>query len=234
MSTNNIYCFGDGYAHGHIWPEWPQILQALLPEYTVITVSGVGAGPEYLVTKFSQLLPISGTVIFQWPQPNRFDKIIEDDNWMQQVNVDPVYHFNTHTDNDITWWLSSASANSDIRTYHTKYIQPKQANIRLKTYQTLVRTILENTNCPYTFTSTKEQERYSQTDRTTRGSEIQPSPLSHYEFLTEKIMPALDLKNSCDYILKDLITQQAWIPYDPDRAEIWTNLKDRFKILSDK
>jgi hypothetical protein len=234
MSTNNIYCFGDGYAHGHIWPEWPQILEALLPDHTVITVSGVGAGPEYLVTRFSQLLPMDGTVIFQWPQADRFDKIIEDDNWMQQVTVDPVYHFNTYTENNIKWWLSSASTNSNIVEYHKKYIQPTQANVRLKTYQILVRTILENTNCPYVFTSTREQEIHSQQDSAIRGHEIQPSPLSHFNFLTEKIMPAINLHNRHAQILKDLITKQMWIPYDPNREEIWANIKDHFKTLSDK
>jgi hypothetical protein len=234
MSINNIYCFGDGYAHGHIWPEWPQILQTLLPDHTVIIVSGVGAGPEYLVTQFSELLPLSGKVIFQWPQPNRFDKIIEDNNWAQIVKNDPVYHFNTYIDGHKKWWLSSASTNSDVRVYHNKYIQPVQANIRLKTYQTLVRTILENTDCQYTFTSTHEQEIYSRQNLTIRGSEIQPSPLSHFDFLLEKIMPAINLHNSHAQILKDLITEQLWIPYDPNREEIWANLKDRFKTLSDK
>jgi hypothetical protein len=231
---DNVYCFGDGYAHGHIWPEWPQILQALLPDTNVIIVSGIGAGPEYLVTKFSQLLPISGKVIFQWPQPIRFDKIIEDNNWAQIVENDPVYHFNTYIDGHEKWWLSSASTNNDIRVYHDKYVQPKQANIRLKTYQNLVRTILENTNCEYTFTSTAEQDSYSRQDVATRGREVQPSPLSHYYFLVEKIMPELGLKNNQACILKDLITEQKWIPYDADREEIWANIKDRFKTLTDK
>ena len=200
----------------------------------MITVSGIGAGPEYLVTQFSQLLPISGTVIFQWPTPNRFDKIIEDSNWAQIVKSDPVYHFNTYTDGHEKWWLSSASTNNDIRTYHDKYIQPKQASIRLKTYQTLVRTILENTDCTYTFTSTNEQEIYSRQNVTIRGSEIQPSPLSHFNFLIEKIMPTINLHNNYAHILKDLIAEQMWIPYNPDREEIWANIKDRFKTLSDK
>jgi hypothetical protein len=234
MSTNNIYCFGDGFAHGHIWPGWPQILEALLPDYNVIIVSGIGAGPEYLVTKFSQLLPISGRVIFQWPQSDRFDKIIEDDNWAHIVDNDPVYHFNTYIVGHEKWWLSSASTNNNVLEYHTKYIQPKQANIRLKTYQTLVRTILENTDCPYTFTSTTDQEMYSRQNLTMRGREIQPSPLSHFNFLIEKIMPAINLRNDYAQVLKDLITEQIWIPYGPGREEIWANIKHRFKTLTDK
>jgi hypothetical protein len=87
------------------------------------------------------------------------------------------------------------------------YIQPKQANTRLKTYQNLVRTILENTNCPYLFTSTTEQEIYSRQNLTIRGCNIQPSPLSHFNFLIEKIMPAINLHNSYAQILKDLITE---------------------------
>jgi hypothetical protein len=44
-----IFCFGDGFATGHIWPEWPQILQALVPNCQVVVTAGIGAGSEFLV-----------------------------------------------------------------------------------------------------------------------------------------------------------------------------------------
>ena len=44
---NKIFCFGDGFATGHIWPEWPQILQELAPQYQVINTAGIGAGSEF-------------------------------------------------------------------------------------------------------------------------------------------------------------------------------------------
>ena len=50
-----IFCFGDGFATGHIWPEWPQILQTLLPDKQIINTAGIGAGAEFLVSGFADL-----------------------------------------------------------------------------------------------------------------------------------------------------------------------------------
>lgn len=231
---NNVYCFGDGYAHGHIWPEWPQLLEALLPDNNVITISGIGAGPEYLTTRFVELLPISGTVIFQWPTANRFDKLVEDDKWQNVITQDSVYHFNTYQHGNDLWWLSSASDQECITEYHQNYIQPKQAQCRLNVYQKLVQEILEKSNCPYIFTSTPEQDRYSRLQSKIRGTEIQPGPLSHWYFLTEYLMPQVNLHS--DYILplKELLIEQSWAPYDPDRVEIWQTIKDKLKTISHK
>ena len=44
FNMNKIFCFGDGFATGHIWPEWPQILQALVPQHQVINTTGIGEG----------------------------------------------------------------------------------------------------------------------------------------------------------------------------------------------
>jgi len=62
---DTIFCFGDGFATGHLWPEWPQILQALLPNYTVITTAGIGAGDEFLVSGFVDHVPNSNNC---WPR----------------------------------------------------------------------------------------------------------------------------------------------------------------------
>lgn len=225
MSTNNIFCFGDGFAHGHIWPEWPQLLEAMMPEHRVIVISGIGAGPEYLVTQFSKMLPISGTVIFQWPKAERFDKLIEDQHWLDTLNQDPVYHFNTYKNDDELWWLSSQSTMPDVVEYHQKFIQPQQAQLRLTVYQQLVQEILEKTQVSYYFTSTEQQDRISRQHKQIRGTEIQPTPLSHWYFLTEYIMPALNLHSKYADKLKNLLEKQNWVPYDPDRAEIWHNIK---------
>jgi hypothetical protein len=234
MFTDKIYCFGDGYAHGHIWPEWPQILQALLPQYEVKLVSGIGAGPEYLVTEFSKLLPVDGMVIFQWPCEHRFDKIIQDGHWLDIANNDPVYHFNIVKNESQTWWLSSASNAPEIREYHQKFIQSEQAKIRLTVYQTLVREILEKTKIKYIFTSNFEQDIASKKNAHIRGNEIQPSPLSHFYFLTEKIMPALGLTSNNTTALEQLLQAQKWIAYDPDRSEIWNNIKLQLVNAADK
>jgi len=234
MFTNKIYCFGDGFAHGHIWPEWPQLLEALLPSYKIVTMSGVGAGAEFLVTQFAELLPIDGHVIFQWPSATRFDKIIEDEHWTRAVEQDSVYHFNTCQVGVDTWWLSSASTNKEVQEYHNKYIQPVQALKRLEVYQKLVKSILDNSVHSYMFTSTAEQHSFSLKNSKVQGTEIQPSPLSHYYFLIEKILPGLGLHSINAAKLKDLLIAQKWQPYDPDRAEIWQNIKNQLTNTSDK
>ena len=116
-----IFCFGDGFATGHIWPEWPQILQTLVPDYQVVITAGIGAGSEFLVSGFvDQICNMrDSTVIFQWPQANRFDKLIEDASWKSIIASDPVYHFNVvHDMYDRNWWLSSASKDQTIIEYH--------------------------------------------------------------------------------------------------------------------
>jgi hypothetical protein len=42
-----IYTFGDGFAAGHIWPEWPQLLEAVT-QTEVKNFGHVGAGNEYI------------------------------------------------------------------------------------------------------------------------------------------------------------------------------------------
>ena len=228
MSTNNLYCFGDGYATGHLWPEWPQILQALLPECKVTTIAGVGAGPEWLVTRLVQDLPHmhNSTVIFQWPQPNRFDKLITDQHWKQIGQQDPVYHFNFHSSHNQTWWLSSASQHPEVTHYH-KTVQLAQHQQRLDNYQILVRNTLENIGCHVVFTSTHTQEQFSKQTRfsNVRQQQVQPSPLVHFYFVKEVLLPQLKQKPVAMDRLEQLIVDQSWIAYDPDRESIWQQIK---------
>ena len=225
-----IYTFGDGFATGHLWPEWPQILQALVPDYQVHNTAGIGAGAEWLVSGFVDLIPdLTGhTVIFQWPQADRFDKMIEDKHWFVIGKTDPVYHFNFHKCSYGTWWLSSASKQPLVREYHEKFVQTGQHKLRLKNYQTLVQNTLENISCPYYFTSTPEHHNYSISNRfqETRQQEVQPSPIVHYYFLVEKILPNINIAvdPARRQRLEQLITAQPWQPYDPYRAAIWQDL----------
>ena len=91
MSINkNIYTFGDGFATGHIWPEWPQILQAILYNCTIKNCSGIGAGNEFIFSNLVGALakdPLA-TYIVQWAQPDRFDKLIEDTSWDNIIKND--------------------------------------------------------------------------------------------------------------------------------------------------
>ena len=88
-----IFTFGDGYATGHIWPEWPQILKALCPEHEIINTAGIGAGYEFLVSNFVYMLPQlhNQATIFQWPHPQRFDKLLEDESWDDIIKNDTTY-----------------------------------------------------------------------------------------------------------------------------------------------
>ena len=224
---NKIFTFGDGFATGHIWPEWPQILQALLPEYQVINTAGIGAGPEWLITRLVQELEHmhNSTVIFQWPQPNRFDKLVTDHHWQHIGQQDPVYHFNFHSAREQTWWLSSASDHPDVLQYH-KTVQLAQHQQRLDNYQILVQNTLENIGCHVVFTSTQTQEQFSRQTRfsNVRQQQVQPSPLVHFCFVKEVLLPQLKQKPDATDRLEQLISNQSWVAYDPDRESIWQQL----------
>lgn len=219
----NIYTFGDGYATGHIWPEWPQILQALMPDYQVVNTAAVGAGPEWLAHKFVEKIPeLPGNiVIFQWPKANRFDKLIEDQHWQDVVSSDPVYNFNQHDG----WWLSSASTNPKVRQYHKEFVQLQQHLIRRNTYKVLVRNTLENLKCTYIFTSTDEQETYAQLPefKTVRLGEVQPSPYVHFRWILDT-MHILNIDQLRAARLGELISQHKWEPFYSDRELVWQTI----------
>ena len=228
MSTNKIFCLGDGYAHGHIWPEWPQILKVLLPDYEIITGTGIGAGNEFLIDNLLNFDCQDQIVIFQWAHPYRFDKLLQDNQWQILAQQDPVYHFNFENNASGTWWLSSASQDTKVQEYHEFFIQTQQANLRLKTQKILVENYLQNKKCRYWFTSTQQQEEFcrSHQHKNLRGAQIQPSPIMNFYFVVECIQPALDLE--IDSELQNAayasIIEHQWAAYDPDRESIWQEI----------
>lgn len=228
MSINKIFCLGDGYAHGHIWPEWPQILQVLLPQYEIVTGTGIGAGNEFLTDQLLNFNCQNQTVIFQWAQANRFDKLLQDEQWESLVKNDPVYHFNIESTRSGNWWLSSASQDKKIQEYHDFFVQDQQAELRLKNQRILVENYLQNQTCQYWFTSTQDQEFFCQIHNNShlRGKEIQPHPIMHYYFVVECIKSALSLPIDLklQQLVEKIISQTTWIAYDPDREEIWKNI----------
>lgn len=232
MSTNSIFCFGDGYAHGHIWPEWPQILQALLPDYQVNTYTGIGAGNEFLTNLLIDLGDQinNQTVIFQWAQPGRFDKLIEDQQWLARAKNDPVYHFNLYESAGNTWWLSSASNDEKIKEYHNFFVQQTQERVRLANQQILVESYLKMHSCNYLFVSTNKQELFCSMhpEKKHRGIEVQPAPLLHFYYIKEVLAPKLNLNIGIarSNRLEQLIKQHKWQAYDPDRDEIWQKMSE--------
>jgi len=230
MSINRIYCIGDGFAHGHIWPEWPQILKAILPHIDLLVISGVGAGNEFLLNGLLQHNVSDQTVIFQWANCQRFDKLIEDNVWHQIGQQDPVYHFNFYKRDENNWWLSSSSNDERVRLYHNFYVQSLQAQLRMHDQKKLLHGYLDSKNCKYLEISTDQQERYSRLQKfaSLRGNEVQPSPIVHFDFVMEEIMPHLEINYNPSRAarLRELITHICWVPYDADREEIWKNTVD--------
>lgn len=229
MSTNNeIICLGDGFAHGHIWPEWPQILSALLPDIKITTITGVGAGNEFLINGLLQKELRDRCVIFQWAPAQRFDKMIQDDQWQEIGLQDPIYNFNFYERLGKSWWLSSSSTDPQIRRYHDFYVQKEQADQRLADQKKLVEGYLKWYGCEYVDTSTREQDIYSRQPRFQhiRGNQVQPSPLVHLHFLRDVILPKTNIV--IDHERKDrlerAITNHDWVPYDPDRSQIWADM----------
>jgi len=231
-STNitKVFCLGDGYAHGHIWPEWPQILKALFPALDITVISAVGAGHEFLISELLTKNITDSLVIFQWPIHNRFDKLLQDQQWEDIVKSDPVYAFNTHTTSQGKWWCSSASNTDAIQHYHNVYIQSQQSALRQKNQKILVESYLKSC-AKYVCTSTNDQEIFAKDINFSRyrGDQIQPSPLLHYYWLTESIIPVtgLELDLGISQELLKRISAHNWIPYDPEREEIWEIMSSR-------
>jgi hypothetical protein len=205
-------------------------MQALLPQYEIVLISGIGAGNEFLISELLEKGPAikNQTVIFQWADPLRFDKLIQDNDWVNIAKSDPVYYFNFYQCNNRNWWLSSASQSGKIQEYHSCYIQDQQAQLRLQNQKTLIQNYLQNNNCSYYFTSTQQQMDFSNEIKFTqlRGNEIQPTPIVHFYFVTDVILPAMNILYNADRasILKNRIADQPWVAYDPDRIEIWQKL----------
>ena len=225
---NKIFCFGDGFAAGHIWPEWPQILSAMYPDFETIIKAAVGAGPEWLVHQLVKNLDQiqENTVVFQWPDSKRFDKLVEDSNWQTRADLDPVYSFNQYQDLDEHWWITSNSQDSMVLKYHQEFVQQRQHKSRLNDYQALVKTALSN--IVYIDISTEQQQTYSKEKifAEIRQSEIQPSPPVHFYYIVDYILPAMSVLPDADRLqkLKQRILSQKWQAYDPDRQEIWADL----------
>lgn len=226
---NKIVCLGDGYAHGHLWPEWPQILQALLPDVEVEIISAIGAGPEFLVSELLTKDISNARVVFQWPLPQRFDKLLIDQSWDNIIKSDPVYDFNVYTSSSGRWWCSSGSSTPDVVEYHKKYVNFNQSVLRGQNYKKLVSAYLEQNNCVWHYTSNIEQDHFVRIANLAdhRGNEVQPSPIIHFHFLVKKILPAIavEVDEQRSKILQSRIESTQWMAYDPDREEIWNAIK---------
>ena len=229
MSINKIVCLGDGFAANHIWPEWPAIIQALYPDITVKNYGEIGAGNEFITSAIISEHRRHPDAFFlvQWAQHNRFDKLLQDNSWDNIIAQDTVYYFNKVTLDNNIWWLSSHSKQQSVLDYHSHYIQNNQSQLRTENYIYLVSELLKNKSM---FFSTDELEQYSRQEQflETRQTEIQPSPIVHVKWVEEKILPNMPMQPHAERLaeLKNRINQQKWVPYDPDRVQIWLNISN--------
>lgn len=241
-----IYTFGDGFAAGHIWPEWPQILAAICNQ-PVINYGYPGAGNDLIFsTAIDTALAATqpSTFIIQWTSWNRFDKLLEDDSWDNTIQNDKKYSHAVYNINNKKWWLSSGS--TQLHEYHTRYQQQTQRQLFDIYHMMLLETFLKQRGhvCFYCLTYdfdtsvlTKKQitllnqlpwiNKLSGMDSmirvADRGTEIQPLPLGHARWILDfLLLPAISNTKLAQLI--DLISAQQWIPYDPDREEIWTQI----------
>ena len=246
MNITKLFCFGDGFAAGHIWPEWPDILQALYPNVEVKNYGKIGAGNEYIVNCIIDAHKKNPDAFFcvQWADPCRFDKLLHDDSWTELIANDPVYHFNFAEIGLQKWWLSSASQIEEIKTYHSFYIAESQAIQRTYNYMYFVQHLLKNNFLFFLTVNLRQQhifqefpiiypdmELFSRQEqyKDIRGNQVQPSPPVHLDFLKKHVLDKLPLfldKHRFDSLEKS-INDFEWVPYHPDRLYLWEQLTKR-------
>jgi hypothetical protein len=242
MSITKIYCFGDGFAAGHIWSEWPDIIKAIYPNIQVENFGKIGAGNEFI---FSSIIHAHSQdpdayFLIQWADNRRFDKLLEDESWNNIIDNDPIYFFNKVKLNDQNWWLSSASQNYEIQKYHNFYVQKEQSANRLYNYQYIVSALLKNQAIFFSSYPAKifhineklkidiDMESFSISNniKHLRLNEIQPAPPIHYAYVEKFILPLLPF-DYCKKTSKNLekkINNFVWTPYHPDRNFLWEQL----------
>lgn len=243
MSTNKFFCFGDGFATGHIWPEWPDILCALYPQIEVKNYAAIGAGNEFIVNsviKAHQKNP-DAFFLIQWALPQRFDKLLQDNTWDEIIDNDPVYYFNKVNLDNETWWLSSASSVDEVKSYQKIYIQEQQSLSRTLNYMYLLQHLLKNQSV-FFFTYAMHAFEHHNINQSLsiisqdlesfsrkiefhkiRGNEVQPSPPVHFAFLKKFILEKLPISpdEKLAVALENKINHFKWTAYHPDREHLW-------------
>lgn len=237
-----IYTFGDGFASGHIWPEWPQLLDAITD--SVENYGHVGSGNEFIFNcAVKAALKANSNDIFlvQWAKSDRFDKIIEDSYSESVKQADSVYSDIDKTVFDQTWWSSSASDQEIIKDYH-RLVGPIQSQNRSKLFAIALSYTLKFLGIKHLYFSTYPidfldedtellpwidtdgMESYSQ-KFSNRGNEVQPTPIVHLNYLKENILPRLNIE--LDQKIVDLVENVNFVAYDPDRDEKWNDLREK-------
>lgn len=248
-----IYTFGDGFASGHIWPEWPQFLDSIIPP--VRNFGHIGAGNEYIfncAVKSASTANKDDIFLVQWASPFRYDKIIQDNQWDELQKSDPVYKDINSTVFKQKWWATSGSKLKEIEYYQDFYIQSEQYVNRSVLYMIALSKMLDSLDIKHRYFLTYEfdysaHENYQDIKKLPwidfdkgmeewsrqfddRGQEIQPSPQIHLRWVLLKILPSLNINIDQEKIL-NLVDNYKFNAYDPDRNQQWLNLKHEINLL---
>ena len=249
-----IYVFGDGFATGHIWPEWPQLLE-LVVDQPVKNYAHIGAGNEYIfncAVKSLLTTTTDDTILIQWADPLRYDKIIEASDWVELQSQDPKYKdINSEIYNQL-WWSTSGSDLQAIKHYKEFYVQPQQAINRSMLYMLSLLTLLDSKNIKnYSFFSYsfdysahnnyQDLKKLSWVDlnlgmdewtqlTSIRGNEVQPSTHSQWQWLQANLLPKLQVNSDKVNKLNRILQYTTFSAYDPDRHQQWLNIKNDINL----
>lgn len=214
--------FGDSKAAPDWYPDffkWPEIIGLMTRGTKIHNLSRYGAGNEFILQCVRQHYDKVDTVLVQWAIPNRLDLIIKDpDNfWDHQIDQDETYHANTVTLGQDRFWISSASKNPNIRTYHEKYIGYRQHQLRSQTFVEHATLLLKQAGKAHGFLLTWDSEyletcvrdpsiwhwhapfkgmhsfRYVSKFADLDFGITQPISLIQFDFIKQFILPRMDL-----------------------------------------
>jgi len=251
-----IYTFGDGFAAGHIWPEWPQMLE-LVTQQPVKNYGHIGAGNEFIFNCAAHAFNNAcneDIFVVQWAEPNRFDKLLQDQTWATLNAEDVDYSGILANVGNHRWWSTSNSKLEAIRYYKEYYVQSVQSLNRTVLYMIALSKMLETKNINHCFFSTYEldyagHELFSTVETlpwtawpametysykfSFRGKEIQPHPIIHLHYVIDYILPSLNLKLYKDKTsaIIDIVSAKMFEPYYYDRIQQLEDLKNEVSLL---
>ena len=171
-----LLCVADGFGDSKTAPswypdffKWPEIIALMTRGIELINLSRYGAGNEYIVQCLRQHYQSAHTVMVQWAIPNRLDLIINDPDhfWDAQVALDPVYNDNVVVLGNDRYWITSASQNPHVQTYHQKYIKRQQHQLRSQMFIEYATLLLTQHKINHGFMLTWDSDYLQQTAKDT-------------------------------------------------------------------
>jgi hypothetical protein len=247
-----IFTFGDGYAAGHIWPEWPQLVE-LATNTQVINHGFVGAGNEYIfncAVKSALTASKDDVFLVQWAKPDRFDKLLTPA-WAQLQEKDSVYNNNNSKVFDQEWWCSSASRLPEILHYKSFYVEIEQAVNRTVLYMISLSKLLDSLGIQHRYFLTyshdysahtnfedlralpwinfgQGMDEWTTTNTQNRGNDIQPSTQSQLSWIVNNLLQYIAHDQSRLDSISDTINSTQFVAFDPDRQQQWQDIKQKY------